>query len=159
MTDTQDTSFYNESQEFLDNQYVVGRDVLVAPIMESHTVNGGQRVVYLPLPNSWYSFNLRIDGTLGVALGPAIEGGSMFGFDAYISQNPSHLPYVTPIYIREGKNYSPFNEISKLFRLLKFKITGGILPQVSVRQYINDSQVNPITIHVYPRRDNVRCSA
>lgn len=124
MTDILDTSFYNESQEFLDNQYVVRRDLLVAPIVESHTVNSGRRIVYLPLTNNWYPFNLRIDGTLGVALGKAVEGGSMFSFGAYISPNPADWPYVTPIYIREGRIREYLNSFGhrKLARSLKLRV-------------------------------------
>ncbi|KAH0607116.1 uncharacterized protein H6S33_003104 [Morchella sextelata] len=132
MTDTLDASFYNECQDYLDSQYLVRRDLLIAPIMDSHTLNNGHTVVYLPAPNKWYTFNLRIDGSLGVALEPAIEGGSMLDFDAHISSEISHIPYITPIFIREG----------------------GIIPQIEPRQYIGDGKINPITIHVYPGRDN-----
>lgn len=114
MTDTQDTSFFNESQDFLDNQYVVGQDLLIAPIMYSRTDKGheGQnRDVYLPLCYFWYPSNLRPWDWQGVALGPAVEGGSVINYYAGIPEYPDDqcgqadrngYPNVTPIYIREG---------------------------------------------------------
>lgn len=74
---------------------------MVCPIMDSHVVNNGSRDVYLPQPDNWYSFNLRLD-TRGVRLAPPVEAGSVITYNAYISSDPAHLPYVTPIYVREG---------------------------------------------------------
>ena len=32
---------------------------------------------------------------------------------------------------------------------------GAIIPQIGVRDYIGDGTVNPITLHIYPGKDNV----
>lgn len=32
---------------------------------------------------------------------------------------------------------------------------GAIIPQIGVRPYIGDGTVNPITLHIYPGKDNV----
>ncbi|KZT58892.1 glycoside hydrolase family 31 protein [Calocera cornea HHB12733] len=133
ITDTLDTTLFNEQDHFLDNQYVCGQDLLVCAVVQSHTVNKGKRHVYLPQPDNWYCCNLRVDGSLGVPLAKLVEGGSAFHYDCSISADPSHIPYVTPMYVREG----------------------GIIPQIEVRQYIGDtSSINPITLHVYPGKDN-----
>jgi hypothetical protein len=71
--------------------------------MDSHTINNGIRPVYLPQPDNWYNFNLRIDGSVGVPLKPYIKGGSNIQYDASIRSDVDHVPYVTPIYVREGK--------------------------------------------------------
>lgn len=47
--------------------------------------------------------NLRPDEELGVALGPKTEGGSRINYDCHISDDADHIPYVNPMYIREGE--------------------------------------------------------
>ena len=32
---------------------------------------------------------------------------------------------------------------------------GAIIPQIGVRDYIGDGTVNPVTLHIYPGKDNV----
>lgn len=32
---------------------------------------------------------------------------------------------------------------------------GAIIPQNGVRDYIGDGTINPITLHIYPGKDNV----
>ena len=32
---------------------------------------------------------------------------------------------------------------------------GAIIPQIGVRDYIGDGTANPITLHIYPGKDNV----
>ncbi|EJU04376.1 alpha-1-4-glucan lyase [Dacryopinax primogenitus] len=133
ITDPLDQTLFNEQDHFLDSQYVCGQDLLVCAVTESHTINIGKRHTYVPQPDNWYTFNLRIDGSLGLPLSPVVEGGSVFMYDCHISANPDHIPYVTPMYVREG----------------------GIIPQIEVRQYIGDkSPPNPITLHIYPGKNN-----
>ena len=36
---------------------------------------------------------------------------------------------------------------------------GAIIPQISVREYIGDGTINPITLHIYPGKDNVSLPA
>jgi alpha-glucosidase len=42
-----DKSLYGPNQAFLDNEFFVGDDLLVAPVLESDSINGGSRDVYL----------------------------------------------------------------------------------------------------------------
>ena len=102
ISDPDDTTLINESATFLNNEYIIRNALLICPVMDSHTVNNGNRIVYLPLGSKWYDFNLRIDGSYGVALLPYVKGGSVFNYSAYIGNDPAHMPFVTPIYIREG---------------------------------------------------------
>ncbi|KAL7276242.1 hypothetical protein RUND412_000778 [Rhizina undulata] len=138
ITDTLDTSLFIENAWALDNEYIVRQDLLVAPVMTRQVDAGGHRRIYLPQPDYWYPFNLRIDGSRGVPLSPKIEGGSKFDYDAVINSHPDHLPYITPMFIRAG----------------------GIIPQIGVRQFVHDptngdaAPPNPITIHVYPGKNN-----
>jgi alpha-glucosidase (family GH31 glycosyl hydrolase) len=87
----------------LSNEYVVGRDLLVAPIMHKQDEKGGHRSIYLPQQHHWYRLNLRIDGSLGVPLGPKITGGTKFDVDATISGDESYFPYIAPMFVRGGK--------------------------------------------------------
>ena len=32
---------------------------------------------------------------------------------------------------------------------------GAIIPQIGVRDYVGDGIANPITLHIYPGKDNV----
>ena len=106
ITDPDDTALFNQAAAFIDTQYLLGHYILVCPIMDPDDVNGGSRLIYLPRPDSWFSFNLRSNDdsdSVGVPLFAPVEGGSIFPFNARISSDPSHTPYITPIYIREGK--------------------------------------------------------
>ncbi|KAG0125373.1 glycosyl hydrolases family 31-domain-containing protein [Tuber indicum] len=135
LTDTQDTSFFNESQRFLDDQYVVRKDILVAPIIKGRHENPGQnRDVYLPLMYFWYPSNLRPWDNQGIALSSRVEGGSVINYTARITNEYSEYPFVTPVYLREG----------------------AIIPQVGVRQWIGDLRDGPnrMKINIYPGRDN-----
>lgn len=106
ITDPDDTALMNEAASYVDNQYLLGHNILVCPILDPDNVNGGSRQIYLPRPDGWFSFNLRIDQSnaddVGVPLDAPVEGGSVFSFEARIRSDPNHFPYITPIYIREG---------------------------------------------------------
>ncbi|KAF8539040.1 alpha-1,4-glucan lyase [Trichophaea hybrida] len=133
LTDTQDTSFFNETQEFLNTQYVCHRDILVAPIIQSTNENpGNNRDVYLPLEFFWYQSNLRPWDDQGMALGPPVEGGTVINYTARITNNYNDFPYVTPVFIREG----------------------SIIPQLKVRQYVDDyREPNHLKFNVYPGKN------
>lgn len=64
---------------------------------------GGHRSIYLPQPDNWYKFNLRIEGSLGVPLEKHIRGGSKFDVDAHIASEPAFLPSITPMFVRESR--------------------------------------------------------
>jgi phenylpropionate dioxygenase-like ring-hydroxylating dioxygenase large terminal subunit len=106
--------------------------------------------VYLPQPSAWYPFNLRVDSDpnryVGEPLQRSSDGGSTITWAGSIDwstrwdneDSPQHLPYVTPMYVREG----------------------GIIPQIGCRLHVptkDEVDQNPITIHVYPGANNVKC--
>ncbi len=120
ITDPDDTALFNQAAGFIDNQYLLGHYILVCPIMDPGTADQASRQIYLPHPDSWFAFNLRIDGpsdSIGVALSPPYESGKTFTLNAKISTNASTHPNTTPIFVREGK--SP-NNGSSVWRYLSF---------------------------------------
>ncbi|KAI9729368.1 MAG: hypothetical protein M1834_006892 [Cirrosporium novae-zelandiae] len=136
LTDELDSSLFAERARFLQGQYMVRNDLLVAPVLKKESKTGTRRRLYLPRPDSWFQFNLRINGSLGVPLS-RVPGGSTIDVYPRISTDESRIPYITPMYVREG----------------------GIIPQIQVRPYVPDhsrkfEEPNPITIHVYPGKDN-----
>ena len=115
---------------------MVRNDLLVAPALMQEKDRATRRL-YLPYPDKWFPMNLRPDD-LGVPLNKAANGGDHIEYDCRISADDAQIPYVTPMYIREG----------------------GIIPKIAVRNYIPDPSLpaqdpNPITLHVYPGKDNV----
>lgn len=81
--------------------------------------------------------NLRPDDPFGVALLQKVDGGSRLTYNCLVSDQDGQIPYTCPIYIREG----------------------AIIPKISVRDYIPDPSLptqppNPITLHIYPGKDN-----
>ncbi|CAE7201114.1 unnamed protein product, partial [Rhizoctonia solani] len=103
-----DGSLVTENEDFLDNTYTVGDDVLVAPVLEPQLAQGRPdnetRIIYLPSPDSWWQFNLRADGPdAAVALGGRFDGGTLMPYDARMSDNVSQIPYMNPMFIRYGK--------------------------------------------------------
>lgn len=85
--------------------------LLVAPVMHKEDQEGGHRKIYLPQPDNWYKFNLRIDNhSLGVPLEDRIEGGSKFDVDAHIASEEAFLPQICPMFVREGKAPCPSDE-------------------------------------------------
>ncbi|KAJ1300546.1 hypothetical protein OPQ81_002200 [Rhizoctonia solani] len=131
-----DGSLVTENEDFLDDEYTVGDDILVAPILGPQLVSGRPynqtRTIYLPRPDSWWQFNLRADGPdAAVPLGGRFEGGTLMPYDARMSDNNDQIPYMNPMFIRYG----------------------AIIPQIEPRMYAEDwSTPNPIAIHVYPGR-------
>jgi hypothetical protein len=83
----------------------VRNDLLVAPALIRQSERG-TRKLYLPYPDTWFQMNLRPDDTeeepYGKALGPKVAGGTHHEYTCTISDNPSQIPYTTPMYIRGG---------------------------------------------------------
>lgn len=132
LNEPSDKALYNDKVQFLDDQFFVGRDLLVAPILDEQNKCGGKRDIYLPAGSDWYCFkNNRqpLDG--------AVEGGTTIrDFDAHLSADVSHINFIVPIYVRAG----------------------AIIPTIEVEQYVGERQENrekypdgnPITINIYP---------
>lgn len=130
LNDGKDKALFNDKIAFLNNEFFVGKDLLVAPILDKQCDENmqGRRDVYLPADSNWYCFmgNRR-------ALLPPIEGGTtIFDYDAHISNDDNHIGFICPVFIRAG----------------------AIIPTIELEQYVGEKnekgQVNPITINVYP---------
>ncbi|KAH7002467.1 glycosyl hydrolases family 31-domain-containing protein [Ilyonectria destructans] len=134
--DVDRTLFSADNQRFTRSQYMVRNDLLVAPALTPESKRQ-TRKLYLPYPDKWFPMNLRPDEPIGAALAPAADGGSRIEYSCLISDQDTQIPYITPMYIREG----------------------GIIPKIQVRDYIPDPSLpkqdpNPITLHVYPGKNN-----
>ncbi|MGO8899878.1 MAG: TIM-barrel domain-containing protein [Isosphaeraceae bacterium] len=130
LTDPQDKALYNDKASFLDNQFMVRNDLLIAPVLEPQSqANGdGRRDVYLPAEYCWYSY---MDNTL--PLSKAVEGGTTVrAFDARLHLDGAHIGFLLPTYVRAG----------------------AILPTIELEQYVGErnlqGQPNPVTLNVYP---------
>ena len=106
-----------------DDQFFVGRDFLVAPILSPHAIlqppTDPIRSVYLPGPSNWYAF---MDNA--APLSAAVAGGTQV--DNYYAG----LDRV-PIYVRAG----------------------AILPFCELEQWVGQLPANPLTINCYPGPD------
>jgi len=80
---------------------MVRNDLLVAPALVPESQEPA-RTLYLPYPDAWYPMNLRPDDPIGAPLSEKVEGGSRVKYSCLISDQEPQLPYVTPMYIREG---------------------------------------------------------
>ncbi|KXH41643.1 hypothetical protein CSIM01_13629 [Colletotrichum simmondsii] len=58
ITDPEDTTLFNANDDFIDNQYLLGHNILVCPVLNPGV---NHRPVYLPGSDQWYPLNLRID--------------------------------------------------------------------------------------------------
>ncbi len=130
LTDPQDKALYNDKASFLDNQFMVRNDLLIAPVLEQQSqANGyGRRDVYLPAGYCWYCY---MDNTL--PLSNAVEGGTTVrAFDAGLHLDGAHIGFLLPTYVRAG----------------------AILPTIELEQYVGErnrqGQPNPVTLNVYP---------
>ncbi|KAI1098294.1 glycosyl hydrolases family 31-domain-containing protein [Jackrogersella minutella] len=144
ITDPLDSSLFSANEWYTAHQYLVRNDLLVAPVLYKQSQRT-TRKLYLPYPDAWYPMNLRPDtdpSAPGAPLEPKARGGSYVIYDSHIAYEDSQLPYITPMYIREG----------------------AIIPQIEVRQSVPDrtrpdiaslatEPANPITIHVYPGKN------
>ncbi|MEB3281786.1 MAG: TIM-barrel domain-containing protein [Lyngbya sp.] len=132
LNDPQDQCLYNDKDKFINDEFFVGKDFLVAPLLEpqSHNNNDGKRDVYLPKGSYWYNFKNNV-----MPLAHPEEGGTTVrDFDAkiYRGDNNLHFNFIVPIYIREG----------------------AIIPTIELEQYVGErnkkGEKNPITLNVYP---------
>lgn len=130
LKDWEDKALFNDKIDFLNNEFFLGKDILVAPILEKQSDGNmyGKRDVYLPLGSKWYNFMNNSQ-----ALSSPIEGGTtIFDFDARISDDEEHIPFICPVYVREG----------------------AIIPTIELEQYVGErnakGQPNPITLNIYP---------
>ncbi|KAG8792971.1 hypothetical protein FRC12_004340 [Ceratobasidium sp. 428] len=121
----EDASLVGENSEFLDNEYTVGDDLLVAPVLKPKAT----RTVYLPRPAAWWQCNLRATGpddAAALQLKHEFNGGSLVVYDAHLHREGQDLGFITPMFIRFG----------------------GIIPQTEPGLYAEDWK--PISIHIYP---------
>ena len=98
----------------MSNEFIVRKDLLVAPITTEEENRRGWRTVYLPGPNSWFKFNLSCNDPLtegpddndfiGCALTTKIQGGCRLRVDAKVTAVYQRLSSITPLYIREGRS-------------------------------------------------------
>ncbi|MET0793295.1 MAG: glycosyl hydrolase family 31, partial [Polyangiaceae bacterium] len=113
------------SYDFSNDQFVVGRDFLVAPIIDPHETVGSAplRNVYLPAGSDWYAF---MDNQQPLAA--AVSGGTL------VTNYYAPLSLV-PIYVRAGA-ILPFCELEQW-----------------VGQLNSQNLPNPITFNAYPGPD------
>ena len=130
LNDSQDKALYNDKERFLNNEFFVRQDLLIAPVLrpQYENNNNGRRDIYLPQHSNWYCF---VNNSM--PLGAAEEGGTTVrSFDANINLEGNHINFIVPIYVRAG----------------------AIIPTVEVEQYVGQlnaqGQPNPITLNVYP---------
>lgn len=133
LNDPDDKALYNDSLGFLDNEFFVGKDLLVAPVMKPQTedMSNGRRDVYLPAGSDWYCF---VNNTMPLL--SAVEGGTTIrDFDAGLRLDGNHVNFIVPTYVRAG----------------------AIIPTIELEQYVgqrNDQDLpNPITLNIYPGAD------
>lgn len=132
LNDPKDGSLYNDKAAFLDDEFFVGKDLLVAPVLEPQAQgsynNFGKRDVYLPWGSSWYCF---MDNTM--PLGPAVDGGTTVrDFDASLNTEGNHMHFIVPLYVRAG----------------------AIIPTIELEQYVGqrneEGKACPVTLNIYP---------
>ncbi|MDD5271546.1 MAG: glycoside hydrolase family 31 protein [Methylovulum sp.] len=120
LNDPNDQAVYSH----LDDQFFVGQNILVAPILTPHETASPPstpiRSVYLPADSNWYAF---MDNQY--PLQAAVSGGTT------INNYYAGLDLV-PVYIRAG----------------------AILPMRELEQYIGQLPQNPLTFNVYPGPDS-----
>lgn len=137
LTDPQDKTLYNDKAIFLDNQFMLGHDLLIAPVLEQQSQENayGRRDVYLPTGDNWYCF---MDNRL--PLSSPVEGGTTVrafdaGLDDRLNNDWAHVGFLLPTYVRAG----------------------AIVPTIELEQYVGErkrnGQPNPVTLNVYPGGD------
>jgi alpha-glucosidase len=130
LTDAQDKALYNDKASFLDNQFMLRKDLLIAPLLEPQSQDNlnGCRDIYLPANYCWYCY---MDNKL--PLGTPVEGGTTIrAFDAGLYLDGAHAGFILPMYVRAG----------------------AILPTIELEQFVGErnhnNQPNPVTLNVYP---------
>jgi alpha-glucosidase len=69
----------------MDTEHFVGRDLLVAPVLDPESSGNGHRYIYLPAGSDWYCF---MDNA--VPLASTIKGAQSIAYEAYVSTDPGH---------------------------------------------------------------------
>ncbi|HMG33252.1 MAG TPA: TIM-barrel domain-containing protein [Blastocatellia bacterium] len=109
--------------QHLDDQFFVGEDFLVAPLLQPHeTANPPSapiRSVYLPAGSDWYAFMDNKAPLVGAVPGGTLVTNYFAGLD------------LVPIYVRAG----------------------AILPFCELEQWIGQLGANPLTFNCYPGPD------
>jgi alpha-glucosidase len=109
--------------QHLDDQFFVGGDMLIAPILDPHETASPPtppvRAVYLPAGSDWFAFT---DNAAPIVA--AVPGGTL------VSNYYADLTLV-PIYVRAG----------------------AILPFCELEQWVGQLAANPLTINCYPGPD------
>lgn len=130
VTDPKDKTLFGDSEAFMNTEFMVGNDLLIAPVLEKESASNGfgKRDVYLPAQSRWYQFKDSRN-----PLDNVINGGTNISqFDAHISDEEGHIPYIVPIYVREG----------------------AVLPEIELEQYVGQrweqGKANPVTLQIYP---------
>lgn len=126
LNDPNDLGVYSHLQD----EFFVGHDVLVAPIVNQHETASPPsppvRDVYLPAGSQWYAFTDNLS-----PLGSPVPGGTTIS-NWYAPLSNSLPLYLMPIYIRAG----------------------AILPMRELEQYVGQLAQNPITFNIYPGPDS-----
>ncbi len=135
LTNPDDAALFNDKQEFLNTEFMVRNEILVAPILEKESCasggKAGKRDIYLPAGNKWYQFKNHKS-----PLADAVEGGTtVCDFDATINSDEGHIPYIVPLYVKEG----------------------AIIPVLELEQYVGEKnangEANPIVLYIYPGKE------
>src|SRR5262249_41097029 len=114
--------------DFLDNEFCVGANLLVAPVLDPQSERGGKRDVYLPAGGDWYCF---MDNPLPLAR--SLPGGTTIrAFDASLGIIGDHIAFRVPLYVRAAA------------------VTPTIELEQSVGERNHHNLPNPITLTVYP---------
>jgi alpha-glucosidase len=128
VTDPADKALFVSKAEYLDNEFCVGSDLLVAPILDPQSERGGKRDVYLPAGSDWYCF---MDNRLPLDY-PVAGGTTIRDFDASLGTAGDHIAFLVPLYVRAG----------------------AVIPMIELEQFVGERNhnklPNPITLTVYP---------
>jgi len=116
LNDGSDPEVYNH----LDDQFFVGKDLLVAPIVTQHETlpvpTPPVRSVYLPAGSNWYAF---MDNCF--PLQAPVNGGTLI-----------------------NNYYAPLDQVPVYVR------AGAIIPTRELEQYVGQLPMNPLTFNIYP---------
>ncbi|MZP42434.1 hypothetical protein GTO89_05185 [Heliobacterium gestii] len=133
LTDEEDGALLNDKLAFINDQFMVRNDLLIAPVLDKQSrANGfGRRQVYLPANSRWYNYmdNRR-------PLQAPVEGGTtIWDFDASINTDSNHIGFIVPMFVRHG----------------------AVIATIELEQYVGECNEkglpNPITLNIYPGAD------